>query len=107
MGIYAVAPVEYEPYTTLVTWEVFEATFEDGTSSIHFIGSPDDEDGRGRVCSAIQSFDKDKKCGISRSGRHYILSGPPGYSNEAHYVWEFWKRKNKVISEVNVTKDYE
>ncbi|PMY01398.1 hypothetical protein, partial [Pseudomonas sp. GW460-13] len=53
----------------------------------HFVGfSIADQDGR--VSTPIVSFNLGKRTGITASGRRYILVGPPGFDDDAEFVWE-------------------
>jgi len=83
-----------EPETTLVNWQIFEARWHrtGHFKTIHFVGDSLGLAG-GRVSSSIQKFDKSTMQGISRSGRIYRLSGPPGQSHEAEKLWEDWQFK--------------
>ncbi|MFC4345985.1 hypothetical protein [Cupriavidus numazuensis] len=58
------------------------------------------------MSSAIVSFDADEGVGTTVSGRRYILSGCPGFTDDAEYVWHLWKRVNGVTLAKDVTNEY-
>ena len=87
-GVHKVAPISQEPCTVLTQWQVFEVKNPSGKGwDIHFVGYAGYE---GRVCSAVQSFDKTTMQGVTRSGRIYKLSGDSGVNLDAQYVWGRW-----------------
>jgi len=86
-GVWKPASVEDEPRTILSRFQVYKVKNPKTNNwDIHFAGWC----GEGRVCSAVQSFDKATRCGITRSGRVYQLSGDPGMNMDAMYVWGNW-----------------
>jgi len=106
MPIFAVAPVHEEPEETISRWSIREARFDEpNDQSRHVVGYVARK-GKGRVSSAIQSFDRDKMRIQTRSGRVYQLEGPPGFDPDAEYVWAHWKTLNQVRDETDVTQEY-
>jgi ATP-dependent Lon protease len=106
MPIFAVAPVHEEPEETISRWSIREARFDEpNDQSRHVVGYVDRK-GKGRVSSAIQSFDRDTMRIQTRSGRVYQLDGPPGFDPDAEYVWSHWKTLNQVRDERDVTQEY-
>jgi hypothetical protein len=104
--ILAVAPVDEEPEETMMRWSIREAQFDDpNDQSRHVVGYVARK-GKGRVSSAIQSFDREKMRIKTRSGRVYQLDGPPGFDPDAEYVWAHWKALNQVRDETDVTQEY-
>lgn len=94
MPIWSVAPVEEDPEIVLIHWCVVE--FPNGDR--HFVGY--NTSGReGRVSSLIVSFDPEKRCGVTQSGRVYSLSGPTGRHGDAQYVFARWCSYNAVKPE--------
>lgn len=85
-SIWRPASVTQEPNTKLTQWRVYQA-IDFTLVSTHFVGYAGYA---GRVCSAIQSYDKRTKCGITKSGRIYELVGPSGYNQDAMYVFSDW-----------------
>lgn len=85
-SIWRPASVEQEPYTKLTQWRVYNVTYN-GKIKTHFSGYAGYE---GRVCSAIQSYDKNTRRGITESGRVYELVGDPGFNKDAVYVFGNW-----------------
>lgn len=110
--LYRPAGVDEQPEVSLTEWKVLEV--QDNPVTRHLAGheysarGPFDSDG-GRVSSAIQSFDKEKRAVVTLSGRTYLLKGPSGHSitSAASYVWGAWCRGNKVEKFQDVTKEYE
>ena len=96
MSFWTPAPIEDHPEVYMSRWKIIEATDDSGVKSRHFVGL--DEFG-GRVSSAIQKFDLDKKTGVTNSGRVYKLIGCPGTSVDAEYVWSVWKKHNKITEQ--------
>jgi ATP-dependent Lon protease len=106
MPVFGVAPVHQEPEETLSRWSVREARFDDvNDHSRHLVGYVARK-GKGRVSSAIQSFDREKMRITTSSGRVYQLEGPPGFDPDAEYVWAHWKALNQVRDERDVTQEY-
>lgn len=106
MNIWRPSPVTVSPVTNLASWRAFlvKKTRISNGKTIHFVGSVADKWGdEGRVSSAIQSFDNVEKCGISRSGRKYVLLENPGHSRDGLYVWECWKELNFVVECEDIT----
>ena len=85
MPVWSVSPVEQEPSTTLVSWQVWE--LPDGDR--HLAGWAVEAQ-EGRVCSAVQSFDVARLRAVTRSGRVYQLEGRPGVDTQGAYVWQRW-----------------
>jgi hypothetical protein len=97
--------VDDEPRTLLSQWQAYEVKKPDGSGwDLHFYGNTGRE---GRVCSAVQSYDKESHCGITRSGRIYELSGYSGYNSDALYVWNNWLAIYKNPEIRCVTEQYE
>jgi hypothetical protein len=106
MPIFKVAPVHQEPEEVMTRWSVREAQFDDlNDQSRHVIGYIARK-GKGRVSSAIQSFDRNKMRITTGSGRVYQLDGPPGFDPDAEYVWSHWKALHDVREETDVTQEY-
>lgn len=97
--IWTVASVDKQPEILLESWMIaeVESPLWEG-KTCHFVGY-NLTDREGRVSSAIEVFDPDKKLGITNSGRVYQLSGRPGDgSADGQHVFKSWCRLNKVTS---------
>jgi ATP-dependent Lon protease len=106
MPVYSVAPVHEEPEEAMMRWSVREARFSNvNDQSRHLVGYIARK-GKGRVSSAIQSFDRDHRRITTSSGRVYQLVGPPGFDPDAEYIWRYWKTLNHVREEKDVTQEY-
>ncbi|WP_198419852.1 hypothetical protein [Geomonas edaphica] len=84
-GIWSTPAVSDQPMVTLVRWSVRET--ERGER--HFLGY-NFEDREGRVSTAIQSYDRERCQGVTKSGRIYRLIGPARFDSDADYVWNHW-----------------
>jgi len=98
MPTWQVAALAAEPEIRLVEWRIMETD----RSERHFIGARLDN-GTGRVSTAIVEFDPDGMTGVSQSGRVYELVGPPGWNENADYVWSVWRAVNRVSCYADVT----
>ena len=99
MPVWSVTPVEQEPSTTLVHWQVVELPDRDR----HLVGWAV-EAREGRVCSAVQSFDIERLRAVTRSGRVYQLKGRPGVDIQGTYVLQRWLALNEEPAWTDVTK---
>lgn len=94
-------PVEAEPEVVLTDYRVYVA--DDGH---HFVGRHG-VSGKGRVSSAIATWDPDTMSGTTSSGRRYSLSGPPGQEGGAsELVWLAWAASNGIVEYSDVTAEY-
>jgi hypothetical protein len=106
MPIYRFISVQNEPEVSISAWSIREVTGDDGSDKTqHLVGYIASRNS-GRVTSAIQSFDRDKMCIKTNSGRIYYLVGPPGFKPGFEHVWMNWKKHNQIREEVDVTYRY-
>jgi hypothetical protein len=98
MPVWNVLPINQEPSTTLVRWQVIELPHGDR----HLVGYAV-EAREGRVCSAVKLFDVRQLRATTRSGRVYQLRGTPGLDSEGEYVWRRWASINKESKWSDVT----
>lgn len=72
---------------------------------MHFVGIRPDR-ATGRVSSVVVELDIDARVGVTRSGRRYVLEGPPGPDDEgdADYVWSGWCQVNRIDAYRDVTE---
>ena len=106
MNVWKPKTVQDEPEVVLTNWAIVELTSELWAgSTVHFVGY-NSLYREGRVTSPLMSYNPIKKSAITRSGRHYVLSGEPGLNPDASYVFETYKRINKVDTVVSITKDF-
>jgi hypothetical protein len=82
-----------------------EVEAQNGTRSRHIWGH-DVTNGKGRTSSAIMAFDPDTMTATTRSGKNYRLVGLPGNSRLGKSAWLNWCDKNKITSELDVTREY-
>lgn len=102
MSIWLARPVADAPVVALRAWRVMETD----SGERHFVGVRPDR-GTGRVSSAIVACDMPTRTGVTRSGRRYVLEGPPGpdESGDGEYVWAAWCQANRVASFRDVTNE--
>jgi hypothetical protein len=90
-NIWRTTPVDQVPELRLSNWAILE--LPDGDR--HFAGYNLTEY-EGRASSKIVEFDGERMRGITASGRVYELVGAPGLTGDGLYVWNQWKRINRV-----------
>jgi hypothetical protein len=100
MPLWQPRSVTDEPDVMLIRWEIYRINDD----ALHFVGTRADK-GSGRVSSTIVQLDLERRIGVTRSGRVYVLQGRPGADADACYVWNSWCRLNGVIASTNVTKE--
>jgi hypothetical protein len=98
MPLWKTQAVDVEPEIVLVRWRILQTDQGDR----HLVGARED-DFTGRVSTAVLEFDVSRLVAVTQSGRIYQLSGAPGYSGDAQYVWENWCVVNRVTSYEDVT----
>lgn len=91
---------------TLHQWRVIETMTQNGTRSRHILGQNSASE-QGRASTAITAFDFASMTATTRSGRNYILEGPPGDSRLGKAAWEKWCSDHGVVSESDVTGEYQ
>lgn len=99
MSIFASRSVDDQPALALVRWRIFETL---DRHERHLVGHCP-EAGPGRVSSALSTLDLTTGVGLSSSGRRYQLLGPPGYDDDAQYIWEVWAEANGVPGYRDIT----
>lgn len=100
MSIWRTAPVSVQANLTLQQWQIFE--FTDG--SRHLSGYCV-ENREGRASTAVKDIDLESMIAVTRSGRRYHLSGPPGFNGDAGYVWNAFKHVNQLSGDKAVSED--
>ena len=105
MPIWKTTSILETPEITLNSWRIFEVSSDLWPKvTRHFVGY-NSTDQEGRVSSEIITFDAAESKGVTRSGRVYHLRGKHGFNSEAEYVWNYWKRDNKITHEIDVTSE--
>lgn len=100
MVIWLARSIDDVPEVILMRWRIFET--EEGER--HFVGTRHDR-GTGRVSSAIVNIDMSTRVGVTRSGRKYVLDGPPGTDVNGECTWAAWCHVNGVTRYRDVTDD--
>ena len=98
MPIWPASPVHETADIVLVRWRLIR----DAAGNVHAYGWNLTE-GEGRVSSQFVTFDGKRLRGMTRSGRAYLLQGPPGFDSDAVYVFERWRRINAIRSHDDVS----
>lgn len=95
--------VDEQPEVSIACWDIMEISLR-GVKTHHVVGYMD---GGGRVSSAIQSFDPEKRQVITNSGRVYYLA-PEGSGSiqDIEYTRGAWLRMNGVREFTDVTPEY-
>ena len=91
-----------KPKVWLVHWQVMRTNL--GTR--HFVGRSVEED-MGCVSTPITTYDFARRTGITSNGRPYQLLGPPGYDEEAEYVWKHYVHLWKFSEVEDVSCEYQ
>ena len=72
-------------------WSIWEVQmFDEDGPTRHLVGWCRDVHRGARVSSEIAAFDTATRRVLTRSGRVYVLDGPPGFLPDARYTWETW-----------------
>jgi hypothetical protein len=99
-GLRPQAGVEEEPALTLSAWCAFRVP----TGALHLAGHCK-ELFEGRASTAVVAGDRASSSCTTASGRQYRLSGPPGrLDSDAAWVWEQFKRINRLAGEEVVSE---
>jgi len=85
----------------LVSWRVLQT----GSGTRHFVGYSVEER-IGRVSTPISSFDLNTRIGKSSNGGVYKLLGPPGFDDEAMYVWRQFALIWRFTEVTDVSREY-
>lgn len=107
--IYRPADVDVEPEIVLTRWRAYNVkTNVDGEgNTVHFVGL---DRGTGRICSPVQSFNKEERTAITRSGRKYFLEGEPAnegdYHSDGNYVFSHWLARLGNPEVKDITDEY-
>ncbi len=89
------------PKVWLVRWHVMRTNL--GTR--HFVGHSVEDD-KAYVSTPIVRYHVAKRTGVTSNGRPYTLVGPPGYDEEAEFVWQHYVRLWGVTHVVDVSAEY-
>lgn len=105
MPIWKTQSVLQTPEINLNAWRVFEVSSDLWPKiTRHFVGY-NSTNREGRVSSEIITFDTAEARGVTCSGRVYQLCGGNGLNHDAEYVWSYWKGRNKITQETDVTDE--
>lgn len=98
-GLRPQASVADEPALTLFRWRAFQAP----SGAIHLTGHCV-ELTEGRATTAVVAGDVTSRRCVTASGRQYVLQGSPDcLDSDAAWVWEQFKRINRVTDETDVS----
>jgi len=91
-----------QPMATLIQWQALKTP----AGAIHLVGYCT-ERREGRASTEVIIFDAVAKKCTTKSGRRYVLSGPPGRNSDAAWVWEQFAAANAIADVVDVTSEFE
>lgn len=107
-GVWKPSSVEETPGIELSRWIVYEVpSLKEGMPKDHHFCGWNVTEGEGRVSSKIVEWNRETRTGTTRSGRRYKLVGESALNMDAAYVWDKWKRINKVEDYSDVSDQYE
>ncbi len=104
-GIHTIAPVEEQPATHLIRWQIFRVRHPDGSITRHLVGHSV-KDHEGRVSSAIERIDLARDAMVSRSGRVYEIGGEPCEDSNASWVFGVWRMRSNYSDPKEITSAY-
>ena len=85
-SIWSVPSTSDEPVVHVRHWQVFELDGIRHIVGFHYAIL------EGRVTSGLQSFDIAGRRAVTKSGRAYVLEGPPGSHPDSDWVLGMWLR---------------
>lgn len=97
-GLRPQAGVDDEPCLTLTAWRAYLVP----SGNIHLVGHCV-ELAEGRATSIVADGNANSRQCTTISGRKYSLHGPSGYDGDGEWVWEQFKRINRLAHEVDVS----
>lgn len=107
MSIWKASSVDDTPAIDIGPWSIFELESPHWEGKSRHIVGYNMTEREGRVSSAIDSFDKDKKTITTSSGRLYRLVGDEsGVSSDGSYVFNSWCRRAEAFNLVDVSEEY-
>ena len=90
-----------QEFTVMTRWHLLQVVSLTGQRSRHLIGRAE---GVGRLCTGLKRIDLGAMTALTQSGRIYVLEGPPGYDEDAEYLWNQRKRYHPFFSAFDVTR---
>lgn len=104
-GIHGIAPVQEQPATQLIRWQLFRVRRPDGSITRHLVGHSV-KDHEGRVSSAIERIDVARDAMVSSSGRVYEIGGEPCEDADASWVFRTWLMRSHFSGPKEVTQAF-
>ena len=102
-SVHSIASVTEEPVAILLNWRLYQVRDHKGSRQRHLVGCVQGGSG-GRVTSALVKIDLTSATAVTSSGRMYRLKGPPGFDDDADYVWKVWQHINLSTHVRDVTR---
>jgi len=99
-SVWKSVPVDAAPSLTVVRWSVVECS-----NGYRYVRGYSLELREGRASTSIVEFDAKRGRCRTRSGRIYVLQGPPGSDRDAAWVWDVYARANALISVMDVSQE--
>lgn len=86
VSIWGMPSVEDQPTVTLIRWRVLRLKAQ--KVSIDLVLGWCLEDGHARMSTPIKQHDANARTLTTKSGRIYVVEGPPDYDDDAQYILE-------------------
>jgi len=97
-AIWTAPPISQTPVVELIDWSAVRLP----TGKVRLIGY-DPEVCEGRVSTSVKEFESATKTATTRSGRKYVLTGDPGWSEAG---WRVFRRMWGDTDFTDVTEDF-
>jgi hypothetical protein len=105
-GLHKIAPVEQQPTTHLIRWQLFRVRRPDGKVTRHLIGHAV-QNCEGRVSSAIATIDPQRNSMVTSSGRVYEFDREPCEDVEANFMFRTWLNTLQCNDATEITGAYQ
>lgn len=79
------------PPVVLTNWQAFEAQLPCYESPTWHIAGDVRTRGTGTVTAALLAVTDDAGAAVSKTGRRYVLEGPPGRDAKSLFAFELWR----------------
>ena len=87
-------------------WSIWEVRMADADGPTrHVVGWCRDLHRGARVSSRVVAFDAPTRRVLTRSGRVYVLDGPPGFVPDTQYTWDTWLGNNQATVLRELTRE--
>lgn len=105
MSFWISTPFAEEPRITLVRWRAWEVQVPNyDAPTWHLVGYLANEH-CAKVSAALEFVSAEAEEAITKTGKTYSLSAPPGVDADAAHLWQSWQRQHSVVVLREVTTD--